>query len=74
VTDGPGTPEPSVPELPKLPGIGWFTPPTKSDELRGLDEELAAGRLTADDYRARRDVLVKEIMDNHGTPSGHTIN
>lgn len=33
---------------------------TWQDELRQLDEELAAGRLSADDYRRRRDDLLSQ--------------
>ncbi|GGM57609.1 hypothetical protein GCM10012275_30960 [Longimycelium tulufanense] len=44
---------------------------TWHDELRRLDEELAAGRLSAEDYRQRRDQLMKSAdADTPGTPPG----
>lgn len=42
---------------------------TWQEELRRLDEELAAGRLTADDYRTRRDqVLSQAVSLEHPQP------
>ncbi|MGY6656979.1 DUF1707 domain-containing protein [Amycolatopsis sp. TRM77291] len=35
---------------------------TWQEELRRLDEELAAGRLTADDYRTRRDQVLSQAV------------
>lgn len=40
---------------------------TWQDELRRLDEELAAGRLSADDYRQRRDQLLAAANSNPST-------
>jgi hypothetical protein len=41
------------------------------EELRKLDEELAAGRLSADDYRVRRDqVLSSAVTQGDSSPAG----
>lgn len=42
---------------------------TWQDELRQLDEELAAGRLSAEDYRRQRDELLSQSASTAG-PSG----
>lgn len=39
------------------------------EELRKLDEELAAGRLSADDYRVRRDQVLSSAV-THGDDAG----
>lgn len=41
---------------------------TWQDELRKLDEELAAGRLSADDYRVRRDQVLSSAVAS-GAPA-----
>lgn len=41
------------------------------EELRKLDEELAAGRLSADDYRVRRDQVLSSAV-TQSDPSGAT--
>ena len=64
----------TIPEPPKLPGVDWFNPPTNREKLGRLDEDLASGRISAEDYRARREQLIKAIMDDDGTPPGHTHN
>lgn len=38
------------------------------DELRKLDEELAAGRISADDYRIRRDQALAQAVSASGAP------
>ena len=38
------------------------------EELRRLDEELAAGRLSADDYRVRRDQVLSSAVSQGETP------
>ncbi|WP_232376463.1 DUF1707 domain-containing protein [Amycolatopsis aidingensis] len=40
------------------------------EELRKLDEELAAGRLSADDYRVRRDQVLSSAV-TQGEPGGN---
>jgi hypothetical protein len=48
-------------------------PVTWQDELRQLDEELAAGRLSAEDYRRQRDELLSQTASSPsgtGDPSG----
>jgi hypothetical protein len=42
------------------PTIRQGVPVTWQDELRQLDEELAAGRLSAEDYRRQRDELLSQ--------------
>lgn len=47
------------------PLVSW------QEELRKLDEELASGRLSADDYRVRRDQVLSSAVgqpDNPGAP------
>lgn len=39
------------------------------DELRRLDEELATGRISADDYRARRDQIMSAAVSPGGEPA-----
>ncbi|HEX3786748.1 MAG TPA: hypothetical protein VHW44_02710 [Pseudonocardiaceae bacterium] len=39
------------------------------DELRQLDEELAAGRVSAQDYRTRRDALLAQSVGGFGSPA-----
>ncbi len=48
------------------PGLSW------QEELRRLDEELAAGRITADDYRLRRDSVLSQAVNlgPQSTPAG----
>jgi len=42
------------------------------DELRKLDDELAAGRISADDYRSRRDqILSTAVSPGAQPPGGH---
>ncbi|MCP2260552.1 hypothetical protein LX15_004270 [Streptoalloteichus tenebrarius] len=43
---------------------------TWQDELRRLDEELAAGRISADEYRQRRDQMASAGSGSPGTPPG----
>ncbi len=40
------------------------------DDLQQLDEELSAGRLSAEDYRRRRDQLVANSQENPQPPDG----
>lgn len=42
---------------------------TWQDELRQLDEELAAGRLSAEDYRRRRDELLSQSASTSARPA-----
>lgn len=42
---------------------------TWQEELRRLDEELAAGKLTADDYRTRRDQVLSQAVSLEHPPS-----
>src|SRR6266540_2125716 len=48
------------------PGLSW------QEELRRLDEELAAGRISADDYRLRRDSVLSQAVNlgPQSTPAG----
>jgi hypothetical protein len=43
------------------------------DELRKLDDELAAGRISADDYRSRRDQILSTAVSPGAQPPGPTI-
>src|SRR3954468_24584265 len=45
------------------PGVSW------QDELRKLDEELAAGQISADDYRVRRDQVLSSAVAS--SPDSH---
>jgi hypothetical protein len=42
---------------------------TWQEELRRLDEELASGQLTADDYRARRDQVLSSAVTPQAPPA-----
>ncbi|MER6767386.1 hypothetical protein ABT266_45095, partial [Amycolatopsis sp. NPDC000746] len=39
------------------------------EELRRLDEELASGRLSADDYRIRRDQVLSSAVGQQDQPT-----
>lgn len=45
---------------------------TWQEELRRLDEDFSAGKLTADDYRARRDQVLASAVAPSGPQQGHT--
>lgn len=52
-------------------GSGKGSSVTWQDELQHLDAELAAGRISAEDYRQRRDdVMRRAHAEQSGTPSG----
>ncbi|MPZ81360.1 MAG: hypothetical protein GEV28_13540 [Actinophytocola sp.] len=42
------------------------------DELRRLDEELASGRISADDYRSRRDQIMSSAVSQGSQPASGT--
>jgi hypothetical protein len=54
---------PSSDKADRGPTVSW------QEELRKLDEELASGRLSADDYRVRRDQVLSSAV-THGDAAG----
>lgn len=48
----------------------WGSRVSWQEELRKLDEELAAGRLSADDYRVRRDQVLSSAVSHSDPNSG----
>lgn len=66
--------EGEVPRCQELPGTTWHTGFPVKDEFSKLDHALAAGLISAEDYRARRDKILAKPREDKGMPPGQSPN